>query len=103
MLTLLFMVELIRSLTKKCIWETIPAAPRGPGQPPAAHAGREAEGGPKDADEHVAGADVDQQQVHRSHQPGETWEHHQHEEVTKEAQDQNDPQEHGCHGVNCPG
>ncbi len=91
-----------RSLTEKRVGETVPPAPVGAGQPPAAHAGREAEGRPEDADEHVAGADVDEQQVHGSLQPGEAGEHQERQEVTEEAQHQDEPEDDGRRGVTRP-
>ena len=71
----------------------------GAGQPPPTHTGCKAERRPEDADEHVAGADVDEQQVDRRAQPVETGEHQQRQEVTEEAQHQDDPEEHGHRGV----
>lgn len=91
-----------RSLTEKRVGETVPPAPVGPGQPPAAHAGREADGSPEDADEHVADTDVDQLQVDRSPQSGEAEEHDEHQEVTEEAEDQDEPEENGRRGVSRP-
>ena len=90
------------SLTEQRVWETVPPAPVGPGQPPASDAGREAEGGPEEADQHVAGADVDQQQVRGSLQAAEPGEHEEHEEVTDEAQNQDQPEDHGRRGVTRP-
>lgn len=90
------------SLTEKRVAEAVPAAPVGPGQPPAAHAGREAEGSPEEADEHVARADVDEQQVDRSPEPGEAGEHDQHQEVPEETEDQDEPEGHSRHGVTRP-
>lgn len=89
--------------TKQCIGETVPPAPGVSCQPPAAHAGREAERSPEDRDQHVAGADVDQQQVHGRVQPGEVWEHQEYEEVTEEAQDKDESEGDGNGGVTRPG
>lgn len=89
-------------LTKQCIGETVPAAPGVPCQPPAAHAGHKAERSPTDGEQHVAGADVDEQQVHWSAQPGEAWEHQEHEKVTEEAQDEDESEGDGDGGVARP-
>lgn len=88
--------------TEQCIGETIPPAPGVSCQPLAAHAGRKAERSPEDGDQHVAGADVDEQQVHGSVQPGEAWEHQEYEEVTEEAQDKDESEGDGNGGVKGP-
>lgn len=92
-----------KSPTEQCIGESVPPAPRLPRQPLAANAGRKAERSPEDADQHVAGADVDEQQVHGSVQPGEAGEHQEHEEVTQEAQDKDESEGDGHGDVTRPG
>lgn len=92
----------LRSLAEKRVGETVPPAPVVPGQPPAAHTGREAEGSPEDADEHVAGADIHEQQVHGAPQPREACVNQEHQEVTEEAQNQDEPEDHGRRGVTRP-
>uniref|UniRef100_A0A3Q1G6J9 Stanniocalcin 2b n=1 Tax=Acanthochromis polyacanthus TaxID=80966 RepID=A0A3Q1G6J9_9TELE len=90
------------SLTEKRVGEPVPAAPVGSGQPLSSHAGGEAEWSPEDADEHVADTDVDEEQVGRSPQPGEPREHQQHQEVSQEAQNQDEPEDDGRRGVTRP-
>lgn len=89
--------------TEQCVGETVPPAPRESCQPLAAHAGRKAERSPEDGDQHVAGAVVDEQQVHGRVQPGEAWEHQEDEEVTEEAQDKDESEGDGNGGVARPG
>lgn len=90
------------SLTEQSVGETIPLTAIGSCQPPATHTGCEAEGCPEDADKHVADADVDEEHAGRSSQLGEAWEHHEHQKVTEEAQDQDETQKDGHHSVTCP-
>lgn len=89
--------------TEECVGEAVPAAPRASCQPLAAQAGREAERSPEDGDQHVARADVDEQQVHGSAQPGEAREHQEHEEVPEEAQHEDESEGDGDGGVTRPG
>lgn len=89
--------------TEQCIGESVPPAPRLPRQPPAANARCKAERSPEEADQHVAGADVGEQQVHGGVQPGEAGEHQEHEEVTQEAQDKDEPEGDGHGDVARPG
>lgn len=89
--------------TEQCIGETVPPAPGVSCQPLAAHAGRKAERSPEDGDQHVAGADVDEQQVHGHVQPGEAWEHQEYEGVTEEAQHKDESEGDGNGGVSRPG
>lgn len=89
--------------TEQCVGETVPPAPGASCQPLAAQAGRKAERSPEDGDQHVAGADVDEQQVHGSVQPGEAREHQEHEEVPEEAQHEDESEGDGNGGVTRPG
>lgn len=78
------------SLTEQCVGETVPQAPIVPSQPLSSYAGSKAEWSTADAYKHVAGADVNQQEVHGSLQSGEAWKHQENEEVTEEAQDKDE-------------
>lgn len=80
------------SLTEQRIAEAVPATPVASGQPPAAQTGRKAERRAEQADQHVAEADVDEKQVGRSPQLGEAGKHQEHQEVSEEAQNQDEPQ-----------
>lgn len=78
------------SLTEQCVGETVPQAPIVPSQPLATYAGSKAERSTEDTDEHVAGADVNQQEIHGSLQSGKAWKHQENKEVTEEAQDKDE-------------
>lgn len=88
--------------TEKRVAEAVPPAPVGSCQPPAAHAGREAERRPEEADQHVADADVDEQQAHWSPQKGKAREHQEHQKVSEETQNQDAPEDNGRRGVTSP-
>lgn len=72
-------------LTEEGVGEPVPLAPLLPDEPPAVQTGREAEGSPEDADEDVAQADVEQDEVDGRPQGAKLCEDEQDEEVAEDS------------------
>lgn len=91
-----------RALTKEGVGEAVPPAAVLSNEPAAAQAGGEAEGGPEDAHEHVAHADVQQDEVDGGPQGAKLREGEQSQDVVHDPRDQNEAEENRHHGVTRP-
>lgn len=86
-------------LTEAGVNEAVPHAAPLAHEPAAAQARGEAKRGPEHAHQHVAHADVQQEQVHRRAQRLELAKEHEHQQVVEEAEGHDEAQDDGHHVV----
>ena len=94
-----FQVPPTEPLTEEGVGETVPPAPQVPDQPSAVEAGGETKGGPEEAHQHVADADVQQDQVDRRPETMKLRKYHENKKIVEDAENKNKPEANCDHRV----
>ncbi|KAL7846280.1 hypothetical protein SRHO_G00212600 [Serrasalmus rhombeus] len=96
-----FLEMRLRNIRQK-LEDAVPPAAVSSGQPAAADGGSEAERRPEQAHQHVADADVQQEEVDGGPEEVESSEEHQDQKVIHKPQNEDDPETNGHHTVTRP-